>query len=240
MFCPNCKAEYRPGFTKCSDCGADLVEHLSNDNLDQVGKVVTDSEGRELLWSGVHPTRLRAAIGQALDAAHIEYKQTTKEFGLTPGSAHAALLLWVDRRDHGQAREILDKILANPDLADAAGDDTSTDEAAVNPQGLNRKGLELAGSQDGTESANELPDYADDEPVPEDFAEDPDPEDATAEIWAGEDAEMAQDLAVCLRGVGVGCVVNEDSGKSRVRVLPGAEKRAREIVREVVDASPPQ
>jgi hypothetical protein len=240
MFCPNCKAEYRPGFTKCSDCGADLVEHLSNDNLDRLGKVVTDSEGRELLWSGVHPTRLRAAIGKALDAAHIEYRQTAKEFGLTPGSAQAALFVWVNRRDHGEAREILDKILANPDLADQARDDTSTDESAVNPLGLNRKGLELEESQDGGGSENELPDYAADEPVPEDFAEDPDPEEATAEVWAGEDAEMAQNLAVCLRGVGVGCLVSEDGGKSRVRVLPGAQKRAREIVREVVDASPPQ
>jgi hypothetical protein len=25
MFCPNCRAEYRPGFTRCSDCGVDLV-----------------------------------------------------------------------------------------------------------------------------------------------------------------------------------------------------------------------
>jgi hypothetical protein len=28
MFCPECKAEYRPGFTRCSDCDVDLVEEL--------------------------------------------------------------------------------------------------------------------------------------------------------------------------------------------------------------------
>jgi hypothetical protein len=28
MFCPQCKAEYRPGFTRCSDCDVDLVERL--------------------------------------------------------------------------------------------------------------------------------------------------------------------------------------------------------------------
>jgi hypothetical protein len=26
MFCPQCKAEYRRGFTRCSDCDVDLVE----------------------------------------------------------------------------------------------------------------------------------------------------------------------------------------------------------------------
>ena len=28
MFCPQCKAEYRVGFLRCSDCGVELVEHL--------------------------------------------------------------------------------------------------------------------------------------------------------------------------------------------------------------------
>ena len=28
MYCPTCKAEYRPGFTECADCGVDLVYEL--------------------------------------------------------------------------------------------------------------------------------------------------------------------------------------------------------------------
>jgi hypothetical protein len=28
MFCPQCKSEYRVGFTRCSDCQIDLVDHL--------------------------------------------------------------------------------------------------------------------------------------------------------------------------------------------------------------------
>ncbi|MGE5352597.1 MAG: DUF2007 domain-containing protein [Syntrophothermus sp.] len=32
MFCPRCKAEYREGFTRCSDCGVDLVEKLPEEN----------------------------------------------------------------------------------------------------------------------------------------------------------------------------------------------------------------
>lgn len=28
MYCPNCEAEYREGFTTCSDCGVSLVEGL--------------------------------------------------------------------------------------------------------------------------------------------------------------------------------------------------------------------
>jgi hypothetical protein len=28
MFCPECRAEYQPGYTKCSDCDIDLVLEL--------------------------------------------------------------------------------------------------------------------------------------------------------------------------------------------------------------------
>jgi hypothetical protein len=31
MFCPQCKAEYRPGFTRCSECGVVLVFRLPDE-----------------------------------------------------------------------------------------------------------------------------------------------------------------------------------------------------------------
>jgi hypothetical protein len=31
MFCPQCRSEYRPGFTRCSDCDVDLVWELPRD-----------------------------------------------------------------------------------------------------------------------------------------------------------------------------------------------------------------
>lgn len=30
MFCPQCKTEYRQGFTRCSNCGVALVERVEN------------------------------------------------------------------------------------------------------------------------------------------------------------------------------------------------------------------
>ncbi len=32
MFCPVCKSEYRDGFTKCTDCGVNLVQQLADDS----------------------------------------------------------------------------------------------------------------------------------------------------------------------------------------------------------------
>jgi hypothetical protein len=41
MFCPECRAEYRRGFTRCSDCDIPLVATLPRE--DEVG--VEDNEG---------------------------------------------------------------------------------------------------------------------------------------------------------------------------------------------------
>jgi hypothetical protein len=63
---------------------------------------------------------------------------------------------------------------------------------------------------------------------------------ATLEIWSGEDAALAQLLQDCLRenGIGVRCQ-GKPPGIVQLRVMPSDEAAAREIVREVREASPP-
>jgi hypothetical protein len=34
MFCPQCKAEYRPGFVRCADCDVELVDCLPQDAVE--------------------------------------------------------------------------------------------------------------------------------------------------------------------------------------------------------------
>jgi hypothetical protein len=242
MFCPNCRTEYRPGFAKCADCGVDLVEHLSSENLVESGKPATDSEGRVLLWSGFDASRLQQALCSALDAGQIQYRQTEKAFGLLPTTVQSVTFLWVDPRDRFAARALVDRVLSDPNFGDEAKRATSlNDDAPVDPLGLNHNGLPYA--QDEEESAPDMELRESDdgsEPAADDLAEDPDPEDATVEVWCGDDGEKADYLALCLRGVGVGCVVIDQEGKSRVMVAPVAEKRAQVIVREVVEGSPPR
>src|SRR5437762_12754820 len=38
MFCPQCKAEYRVGFVRCSDCDVELVDHLLEDDSSPVAE----------------------------------------------------------------------------------------------------------------------------------------------------------------------------------------------------------
>jgi hypothetical protein len=68
MFCPSCKAEFRQGITRCSDCDIELLETApkgpSNDTLSE-GNLV-------LLWSGVD-LALRALLLEELKAAEVPY-----------------------------------------------------------------------------------------------------------------------------------------------------------------------
>ena len=63
---------------------------------------------------------------------------------------------------------------------------------------------------------------------------------ASVEIWSGEDAALAQLLQDCLRenSIGVRCE-GRSPGTMQLRVMPPDEARAREIIREVREASPP-
>ena len=63
---------------------------------------------------------------------------------------------------------------------------------------------------------------------------------ATLEIWRGADAGLAQLLQDCLRenGIGVRCQ-GSPPGIVQLRVMPSDEVAAREIVREIREASPP-
>ena len=50
MICPNCRAEYRPGFTQCSDCGVELVESLPEEEApNQFSAQTHTSIGPELV-----------------------------------------------------------------------------------------------------------------------------------------------------------------------------------------------
>ena len=52
MFCPKCKVEYRPGFTRCSDCEVDLVDVLPEEDL-------SSDEALTMLWECSDQNRCR-------------------------------------------------------------------------------------------------------------------------------------------------------------------------------------
>jgi hypothetical protein len=65
-------------------------------------------------------------------------------------------------------------------------------------------------------------------------------DDPVAEVWNGEREDFADGLMACLREIGIASRKLSEENHWRVVVRPAQESRAKEIVREVVEASPPE
>jgi hypothetical protein len=226
MFCPVCRTEYRPGFRECSDCRLPLVDKLPTNEVLPATNDSDDLDRPVKLWDGVDP-RTFAAIRASLDASSIFY-DAERKMGPFHTLSVKPLEIWVQKRDEEAARKI---------LSDVSGDDWSN---AVDPS-TDAPGnrLNLDGPPDNAppEESSHVADSAEDDQV-DDSIEDFDPEQATCEVWAGGDEQMAQIFNECLRNVGIGSLVTQESGKVRVLVLASSEKRAREIIREIVEQTP--
>ena len=68
MFCPQCKAEFRQGITRCTDCDIELVDaepKAASDDTPPEGNLL-------LLWSGDN-LALHASLLEELKAAGVPY-----------------------------------------------------------------------------------------------------------------------------------------------------------------------
>lgn len=239
MFCPVCKSEYRDGFTKCSDCGADLVKQLAD-----------DSEAIEPLWAG-HDAKVRSAICNKLDAANILHEDDSVESQFMPAFRQSIYRIQIRKKDHEAAlKAIRDLYVDQPNVRQSPGLvlDRNSDwlRTAVAQRDIWGRviGYDPGSSESESEIAEDTLAFSDadksPEEVPDDQLENFDPEEATSKVWSGADASMAQSINVCLREVGIGCVVNETKGNFNVCVERASEIRAREIIREIIDQTPPE
>jgi hypothetical protein len=104
MFCPQCKAEYRAGFARCSDCDVELVKELPVDPQ----PIPTDHP--QLVVVRTYTSHVEADLARtALEAAGIESMVTSDDegrqspgLGFTRGTA-----LLVRSEDVKDADEIL-------------------------------------------------------------------------------------------------------------------------------------
>ena len=65
-------------------------------------------------------------------------------------------------------------------------------------------------------------------------------DDLAVAVWTGENEVLADNLIMCLREVGIASRKLSEANGWRLVVRPEKESRAKEIVREVVEASPPE
>lgn len=266
MFCPNCKTEYRDGFTQCSDCGAALVESLDDAPRAADGLSRQSDDVPELFWSG-HDRRAYQEFCTALKAANIRFMDQPRPRFIY-NSVHPPLEIWTSKLDHDAVLKVHQTVTGETDeelkgtesLSDLQQTRRSTPNPYHDPSKPTRASKvfgtldsENAEAVSSTESPHEAEDDSDtwgDRPTDYFSSDSPDnifvgeffEEDATSNVYEGE-IELAESVKVCLREVGIPCAVDEPedpSGSAKVRVLPEHEARAKEIVREVIEGPRPE
>ncbi|MGB7752278.1 MAG: hypothetical protein WCF88_12080 [Candidatus Acidiferrales bacterium] len=217
MFCPECRAEYRPGFTRCSDCDVALVERLEETRIHSNKPEVAGAA--ELLWTGTDAP-IRDGIIDALETAKIRYHARADKVGSLPGWSRQVFAIFTHTRDHQPATAALETAARRRETAPEDSDEAPLHSNAPLP--------ESPESEDEFDASDVPPDS-----VPDDF----DPEDATVEVWSGQDATTRENLVTCLTNIGIGTATSDSGGQLRIRVTPASQKRAQEMIRQVIDAS---
>jgi hypothetical protein len=212
MFCPNCKCEYIRGVTQCADCGVPLVDAL--ESLEHPGNDVRIVP----IWQGNDPAEFER-VKEALKNAAIPFTvPDSKSFFSSFLPTESAMEIWISDADRERAKKIL------LDLEGRADPDELTPEEI--------ESLALPES--------DVPDSDDQTSLEPDLSDNWDDDDPVAEVWNGEKEEFADTLAACLREIGIGSRKLSEASRWRLVVRPEQEARAKEIVREVVEASPPE
>jgi hypothetical protein len=219
MFCPECRAEYRPGFTRCSDCDVALVERLDDRDVHSNSPELSDKP--ELLWTGTD-VQMHGAIVDALEGAGITYHERRDKVGVLRNWSQEVYAIFTHARDHHAASAALQAVTRHRESApEDADDEPDNGDPSLQAQ--------PAGAEDDEDDLSDVPsDY-----VPDDF----DPDDATAEVWSGQNATTSENLVNCLRNIGIGSATDKFAGQLRVRVTPSSQKRAQQMIRQVMEAS---
>jgi hypothetical protein len=210
MFCPNCKTEYREGFSRCSDCGADLVRELpkrGNPNSD---------DSAELIWMGSNP-RAVAVVKKLLTGAGIQFSVGNPESHMLFTSALPSTLIYVLSGDFLRARMLVDGRFAEVDEDFEPSDESDADKSV---------------SEDVPETEDDKADTSLEVPntVPTNW----NPRLASCTIWRD---DLLENVRVNLLENGIGCAVISEDGSDRLVIYPTDEKRAREIIREIVEGT---
>jgi hypothetical protein len=221
MYCPVCHCEYVAGIALCSDCQAALVQELPKESAAENKHLV-------LLWAGGDPRR-HEELCALLESEQIPVETSLggNLLGLT-----SALEIYVPSELAPKAKELLNETaLLEEEWQQSAGGDAATQEE-----------IEELAAEEAAGTRRNFP-----------RAKHWYPEDATAQVWSGHDINLASMISASLRENMIPSRTDSahDSTQSSpdaaktladargIFVLPEDQSRAREIVRQIVDAVPP-
>ena len=232
MYCPQCKAEYRPGFTQCADCDVDLVWELPQEGLEPRQRAQPGDPNEDpfcSFWKGEDP-RVHAELCSVLDEAEIPHNTVFRGDHLFNLRNFPAYELGVPFSMFERAETAVKEAYGADDVGDVGAGALKGLLAERNPDTIRKLPETLT------------PSPGEDIPGPPSAGGGGDwfPEDATVNVWHADGREPGGFLVAALHENGIPCRMERSGEREQLYVLPVDAERAREIVREVVEGRPPE
>ncbi len=214
MFCPQCKAEYRPGFSRCSDCEVDLVERAPES---YPSGIAPSQAQRKRVWLSYEQESC-VYVCAGLSAAGIPFEVTQGKHQIS-WNEDERYEIWVPAESYDKAKAIAEE--GRVDFSDSYEDQKIMELPDAGPELAKHDNrncdwrLEDASVEVWAEKTEERPWY----------------EQVKGVAWMIE-------LSLHENGIGTHTNVSQE-GFKRIFVRPEDEFQAREIVREIKDGAPP-
>jgi hypothetical protein len=234
MICPQCRAEYREGFTMCADCDIPLVpQYETGTALDMPPTPAEPGDPDQDpfcgFWKG-DDGRLHAELMSVLDSAGIPHKTVRRHDHLFNLTNYPAFQIGVPFSLYERAG------LAVKEAFELEASDAEAVQSLTAPRLMD----------DIHRGIRKLPEIL--SPPPDEAIPGPSSagdasgwllEDAGAAVWFGDDTSLRDMLTASLNENGIHCRSEITGENAEIFVRAADEPRAREIVREVCEASPP-
>jgi hypothetical protein len=234
MICPQCRAEYRQGFTVCADCDIPLVhQYETGAALEAPAPSAEPGDPNEdpfcAFWKG-DDRRLHAELTSLLAAAGIPHKTVRRQDHLFNLNNYPVFQIAVPfsfyERAENSIKEAFDLDPTDPDAVQSL---TASPLLPDRPERIRKLPAML--SPPTNESIPGPPSAG----LPSDSF----PVDANVAIWSGDDLSLPEMLTASLNENKIYCRSETTGERITIFVQPENEYPAREIVREVCEASPP-
>ena len=240
MFCPQCRVEYRPGFTHCTDCDVDLVYELpaTGEDFSQTNRDASPGENEEdpvcAFWQG-DDARLHAELCTMLDEAGIPHKTVRRQDHLFNLNNYPAFQIGVPfslfEKAEAAVKDTYEIDASGPDAVESLNPPALIPDRS---RAIRKLPESLTPSEEENipgppETGGELGDDAEWEL-----------EGDGIEVWLSEDRSLNDMLVASLRENKIPVHREGFSGRESLRVRSKDEARAREIVKEVVEGVPPE
>lgn len=231
MICPVCKAEYRQGFTHCTDCDVDLVWEQQCAQAPQGPPADLGDPNEDpfcSFWKG-EDSRLHAELCGVLDEADIAHNTVYRRDHLFNLSNFPAYEIGVPFSLFEKAEAAVKEAYGTNDIEEIGSREL-------------QKLLEDPLQQFEKPPGIMTPAESEEIPGPPTAGDETGwyEEDATAKVWETKTGEPSDFLVAAMHENGIRCRVAREGNRASLFVLPDDESRAQEIVKEVMEGPTPE